>query len=247
MTTSHNSYPRFNERIWSKLPNYFNLTQPQSTLHWAEPVTPLKLSFHETFFILDLSGENCIENAVVFDLQRGMLKTTQTTRELLQQLVRQADYWYRHYLEQVAIMNKITLTKLPFVKGDVCLIPLSSATQTSASWFSSTQLSSQVSVGSKSTELMYLDRFRLTISVSTRRIQRQVADSRRLQVALVEYLVNQRKFVYGDLSPVVVERLSQNCQRLVMCDFLEHFCDRFDFLITRKEIERDADNYFGKF
>lgn len=247
MSNSYNSYPRFNESTWSKLPNYFDLTRPMSILRWAESTVSLKLSFHDTFFILDLSNENCLENAAVFDLKRGILKTTQTTRELLRQLVRQADYWHRHYLEQVAIMNNITLIKLPFVKGDVCLIPLSSATQKSASWFSATQLSHQETAGSKRTELTYLGRLRLIIPVSLKRIRRQLLDSQRLQAALVEYLVNQRKFVYGELSPVILERVSQKCQRLVMCDFLERSCGDYDLIVTRREIEQTTDNYFGKF
>ncbi|MFC6201208.1 hypothetical protein ACFP1L_04745 [Lactiplantibacillus nangangensis] len=239
MKNSNQPHPSFNDYIWSKLPNTFDLTNQCRILRWAQPVASVKLSFHNTFYLLDISRENCLENAVIFDLQRGILKTTQTTRELMRAMSWQAPYWQHQYIEQVALMNQITCQKLPFINGNVCLIPLSAVTQKSTSWLSSVQLTDLTRIGPKRTELNYLDLVHLIVPISFKRLQRQLNDSQRLQLAMISTLIAQQQF---SLVP-----LAQRCDWKMLCGFAQFTLESHDYVVTQREIERTTDKYFGKF
>jgi len=167
------------------------------------------------------------------------LKTTQTTRELMRDMSWQAPYWQHQYIEQVAMMNQITCQKLPFINGNVCLIPLSAVTQKSTSWLSSVQLTDLTRIGPKRTELNYLDLVHLIVPISFKRLQRQLNDSQRLQLAMISTLIAQQQF---SLVP-----LAQRCDWKMLCGFAQFTLESHDYVVTQREIERTTDKYFGKF
>ncbi|MFC6295429.1 hypothetical protein ACFQH1_09485 [Lactiplantibacillus daoliensis] len=247
MFNSHNAHPSFNDDIWSTYPNQVDLRKPFSLLKVAHAENHLKLNNYQTFCLVDISREVCIENAIVFDFQRGILKTTQTTRELMRQCYRQVDYLHSHALKQLALANDVTPIKLPFISGTVCLLPMTSAIQQSSSWFSSTQLTDCNVVSDRCTELTYFDKIRLIIPLSVTRVRRQLRDSRKLQqviaisVSLQEQNPADNWFLTND------GKLLWYYEREAILIYTKHILEINGFPATAQDIHAIADNYFGKF
>ncbi|BDZ30508.1 hypothetical protein RA086_04920 [Lactiplantibacillus sp. WILCCON 0030] len=246
MFNSNKLHHDFNEYVWSKLPNAFNLTQPLQLLQWAQPRKMIKINLHHTFLILDMSALNCLENAIVFDSQLGLLKTIQTTRELMRQYWHQADYWHRPLLEQIARVNHITASKIPFIKGDVCMIPLGASTQKSTSWFSSHLLTAQVKRTAKQTELSYGQRVYVTVAGSLKVIQRQVKDSQQMQAALRLNMATNLQFMCGELPATEVDQQAWGYGQSLMRDFAWYAYESKGLIFTTQEIRQTVNNFFGK-
>lgn len=247
MHNSHKTHPSFNDDIWSKLPNTLDLTEALSIVPLAQPRDFIKLSMHHTFFLLDVSQLNCVENAIVFDTQQGILKTKQTTRELIREYWRQADYWYRPLVKHVAESLGITLHKIPFIKGDVCLIPLGASTQKSTSWFSTASLTGHVKRIGKQTELVYGQRLHLKIVVSAKVLRRQLRDSQRLQVVLKENMARQLQFISGEVPPSEVGPCWWKFHQILAVNLVKFAYQSRDFVFTTQEVRQTVNNFFGKF
>lgn len=237
----------FNDAIWSKYPNLLDLTKPLSILAVAQARHFIKLSMHHTFYLLDVSQLNCVENAIIFDGQQGILKTTQTTRELIREYWVQADLWHRPSLKYWAQKLGITQHKIPFIKGDVCLIPLGANTQKSTSWFSTASLTGHVKRTGKQTELVYDQRLRLIIPVSTKVIKRQLTDSQQMQVVLNQTMARQLQFITGELPPSESSPSLWQCDRTLAYNLIHFAFQSRDLVFTSQDVQQTLNTYLGKF
>ncbi|WP_158682772.1 hypothetical protein [Lactobacillus sp. CBA3606] len=241
----HNQF-NYNDLVWSKLPDVFDLNHPLAIVAWAQPVESVQLSFLNTFFVLDVSQENCTANTVIFDTQRGLLKTDKTSRRCLQAVWLRADFGLKQDIERLALYLNQTQRKLPFIKGDVRLLPLGAVTRASTSWLGAHQLTDQLALPARRTELVFCRRIHLKTPVNFKMLMGQLERAQALQMLLLAERAGEHPFYFE--QPVVMTQpiFSRELARDRFRQFAIDLMLQTQHPTTAQDIEGYLNSYFGK-
>ena len=172
--------------VWNQLPSTFDTRRPATIVPRAQRSDSVTLNAPNTMLLLNISDVPCTENAVIFDYQRGLIKTIKTTRQLILGWVHQLGLAGPQLVRQIAAREGISLRKLPIIQGAAALLPVSAAKRGNTSWYNLNYLSYFETKG-VITDLVYDQRIHLSLGLSQATVSCQVEKSQLLQDAVLQH------------------------------------------------------------
>ncbi|WP_338210050.1 hypothetical protein [Lactiplantibacillus paraxiangfangensis] len=197
----------FNHAIWNQNPKSFDLEQPSQILPYAVVNNHVKLSFKNTFAVMDVRTFNHTIKSIILDAQRGIIATNQSTHVLTASLVNTLIYENKRSTAMVAEQLGCSQTRLPIVQNQYILSPLGAATRSSTNWIGIHRLSNYQSEG-KRVKLEFANQLSLMIPRSLRSFEVQVRKARRIQAEL--HKMTQQDLDEASVNEVVVPNQALN-------------------------------------
>mgnify|MGYP003362284781 FL=1 len=232
----------FNHAIWNRNPKSFDLEQPSQILPYAVVNDHVKLSFKNTFAVMDVRTLNHTIKSIILDAQRGIIATSQSAHVLTASLVNTLIYENKRSTSMAAEQLGYSQTKLPIVQNQYILSPLGAATRSSTDWIGLHGLSNYWADG-KRVKLEFANQVRLTIPKSWHSFETQVRKARRIQAEL-------HKMTQQDLDEATVNEIVVPNQSLNASTQVRMYCACSTFVLAQYGIDahpEDINFYIQKF
>jgi len=200
--------------VWNQLPSTFDTRRPATIVPLAQRLDNVSLNAMNTMFLLDVRDESCTENAVIFDYQRGLIKTIRTTRQLILGWVHQLGLAGPQLVRQIAVREGLSLCKLPIIQGVAALLPVSTAKRGNTNWYNLNLLSYFETQG-VNTELVYDQKLHLKLGLSPAVVKRQVTKARLLQDAVLEH----HHYQTGTLIPTSTTAFTDETSKQILYQY----------------------------
>ncbi|TBX47107.1 hypothetical protein EUZ87_05290 [Lactiplantibacillus paraplantarum] len=192
----------------------------------------------ETIFLLDIKHLACAENTLIFDRQRGLIKTKLTTRQIMMTYVVQLGFSGTQLIKRLASQLGLSMHKLPVIHGAAILMPLGTAKRGTTSWYNRHYLAHIEDQGFM-TALIYDGPITVRVDASKRVVTRQLAKAGQLQLAVQEH--HRRRAVPNQSSPTVLD-----ADQAMMQSYTDQVLKHYGILALPGEISWLTRQFFGK-
>ncbi|MFB9769740.1 competence protein ComK [Lactiplantibacillus modestisalitolerans] len=119
---------------WNELPNYINLLAPLSMIKFARCEDHVTLQLSRTILLLDISNHSEHYQALIFDTERGLMMTPQSTNQLIRQVQHNLHAEQARLVRRAASELGHSNRKLPIVHLKDILMPLTATSRGKTSW-----------------------------------------------------------------------------------------------------------------
>lgn len=230
--------PHHVNTFWQCHAGTWDTRQPQRLLAIAQRAEFATIDVLETLFLLDIKHLTCVENTLIFDRQRGLIKTKLTTRQIMVAYAGRLGLSGTQLIKQLAGEIGLSKHKLPVIHGDAILMPLTTAKRGTTSWYNRNYLH-HIEAQGFMTALVYDGQITIQVDMSERVATRQLAKAGQLQAALQEH--HHRRLVPDQSVPPMADTDHE-----MMQSYTDQVLKHFDILALPGEISCLTRQFFGK-
>lgn len=235
----------WNDTVWNQAPDHFDTRQPDVIRHWAQRSDLVNLHPLNTFYLLDTRKGNYPENTIIFDTQRGMIKTPKTSHELIAGLIRQMSFGDRHLTRMLIDKLEFSRSRMPVIKGDAEFVPLGPVSREATNWVGVHQVTA-VQPGQLQTQLTFCHQLQLIVKQSHYQLERQFKEAHRLREHLMSEYETQNRYRFSQSFETTRQSLMSAAKHQQVYDLCVHMLTVRGYPIIPAEINLDIERYFGK-